>query len=181
MLATERLVMRQWQASDRAPFAVMNADSDVMRYFENVRTRQESDETANRLERHIETHGFGFWAVELRQSREFIGFIGLEHVSDAMPFAPAVEIGWRIDKRFWGKGLAPEGARACLAYAFARLALDEVVSFTARENQPSYRVMEKIGMRRDKSRDFDHPLVDAASPLRPHVFYRIKSTDPIMA
>lgn len=178
MLSTDRLKLRQWREGDLAPFAVLNADPDVMRYFPSTRTSAESDATYDRLHRHIEEHGFGFWAAELLETGEFIGFIGMQHC-DYLPSGPAVEIGWRLDKRFWGQGYAPEGARACLAFAFSRLDLDEVVSFTAHTNTPSMRVMEKIGMRRDPARDFDHPMVEESSGLKPHVFYVISSTDPI--
>ena len=177
MLTTERLLLRQWQENDRAPFAAMNADPDVMRYFPATRTRVESDETYDRLHKHIAEHGFGFWAAELRESGKFVGFIGMQHVTPDMQCAPAVEIGWRLDKSVWGQGLAPEGARACLAYAFSKLGLDEVVSFTNVANQPSMRVMEKIGMTRDFDGDFDHPAIEDGSPIKPHVFYRIQSTD----
>lgn len=179
MLQTDRLRLRQWLPSDREPFARMNADKDVMRYFEKTRTRQESDDTIERLESHISQYGFGFWAAELRSSGVFVGFVGMQHVPADMPFAPAVEIGWRLDKAYWGQGLAPEAARACLAYAFSRLQLEEVVSFTATSNMPSWRVMEKIGMKHDKMRDFDHPAVSDGSNLKRHVFYCLKSTDAI--
>lgn len=178
MLSTDRLKLRQWREEDLAPFAVLNADPDVMRYFPSVRTRAESDETYARLHRHIEKHGFGFWAAEMIDTGQFIGFIGMEHC-DYLPSGPAVEIGWRLDKSVWGQGLAPEGARACLAYAFSKLGLDEVVSFTADTNTPSMRVMEKIGMRRDEARDFDHPSVAEDTGLKSHVFYAICNTDPI--
>lgn len=180
MLTTDRLILRQWQADDRTPFAEMNADPEVMRFFDKVRTRTESDATVDRLEDHINQHGFGFWAAELQETGEFVGFIGIESTSPDLSFSPAVEIGWRIDKRLWGKGLAPEGARVCLVYAFSKLQLDEVVSFTADSNTPSMRVMEKIGMKRDKSADFEHPAIQAGHPIRPHVFYRIGRNDPIV-
>ena len=179
MLKTDRVMLRQWRASDREPFAVLNADSEVMRFFDRPRCRAESDATADRLEAHIDKHGFGFWAAELISSGEFIGFVGIENTPDDLPCSPAVEIGWRVHKRFWGKGLAPESARACLVYAFSKLQLEEVVSFTAKSNSPSIRVMEKIGMRRDKAGDFDHPAIPEDHPVRPHVFYRIGRNDPI--
>jgi len=180
MLTTDRLILRQWKHSDRAPFAAINADTDVMRYFDRPRERTESDATVDRLEGHIYEHGFGFWAAELKEIGAFIGFIGIEHTPPNLACSPAVEIGWRLDKRFWGKGLAPEGARASLLFAFSKLKLAEVVSFTAETNKPSMRVMEKIGMQRDKSADFDHPAIPKGHPTRPHVFYRIKSSDPIL-
>lgn len=180
MLTTDRLVLRQWKHSDRVPFAAMNADTDVMRYFDRPRERAESDATVDRLEGHINEHGYGFWAAELKETGAFIGFIGIEHTPSNLPCSPAVEIGWRLDKRFWGRGLAPEGARASLLFAFSKLQLDEVVSFTAEANEPSMRVMEKIGMKRDKSADFDHPAIPKGHPIRSHVFYRIKCSEPIL-
>ncbi len=179
MLQTDRLRLRHWLPSDSEPFARMNADQDVMRYFEKTRTRQESDDTIGRLKHHISEYGFGFWAAELRSNEAFVGFVGMQHVPSDMPFAPAVEIGWRLDKAYWGQGLAPEAARACLVYAFSRLQLEEMVSFTAKSNMPSRRVMEKIGMKRDATRDFDHPAVSDGSDLKRHVFYSLKSTDAI--
>ena len=180
MLTTDRILLRQWQPRDREPFAALNADSEVMRYFENTKSRPESDATAAQLEAHINDHGFGFWAAELRESGDFIGFIGIETTPSTLPCSPAVEIGWRLDKRFWGKGLAPEGARACLLFGFSKLGLDEVVSFTTEGNVPSMRVMEKIGMKHDTSSDFEHPAIPEGHPLRSHVFYRIGQTDPIL-
>lgn len=175
MLTTDRLILRQWREEDKAPFAAMNADKDVMRFFPSVQTREHSDSTVDRFYTHIEDHGFGFWAAALRESDRFVGMIGLQHAPAVVPCAPAVEIGWRLDKSVWGQGLAPEGARAVLAYGFAVPALTEIVSFTAVINTPSARVMEKIGMQRDRLGDFDHPLVPEGHPVRPHILYRIKN------
>ncbi len=174
MLTTDRLILRQWREEDKAPFAAMNADKDVMRFFPSVQTRKHSDSAVDRFYTHIEDHGFGFWAAELRESGRFVGMIGLQHASAVVPCAPAVEIGWRLDKSVWGQGLAPEGASAALAYGFSALAVTEIVSFTAAINTPSARVMEKIGMQRDRLCDFDHPLVPEGHPVRPHILYRIK-------
>lgn len=175
MLTTDRLILRQWRDDDKAPFAAMNADKDVMRFFPSVQSRQQSDSGVDRLRGHIEEYGFGFWAAALRESDRFVGMIGIQHASAEVPCAPAVEIGWRLDKSVWGQGLAPEGARAALAYGFAAEGLEEIVSFTAAINTPSARVMEKIGMVRDKAGDFDHPLVAAGHLVQPHILYRIKN------
>src|SRR5690606_14340984 len=107
-----------------------------------------------RFQSKIEEKGWGFWAAVLADSQEFIGFIGLNDVTrDALPapFAPAVEIGWRLAFKHWGKGYATEGAKACLQYGFETLRLKEIVSFTAVQNNRSRRVMERIGMHRDPS------------------------------
>lgn len=179
MLSTDRLILREWRQDDLAPFARLNADTEVMRYFPATLSGAETEAAIGRLSEHIASNGFGFWAAELKDTREFIGFVGMQHVPQILPCAPAVEIGWRLDKNYWGRGLAPEAARACLLFAFSHLGLDEVVSFTAALNEPSQRVMQKIGMIRDMSADFEHPAVSSRSQLRRHVLYRIDANDPI--
>lgn len=180
MLSTERLLLREWRQEDLAPFSRLNVDSDVMRYFPSVQDERQSAAAIKRISGHFDDYGFCFWAAELKETGKFIGFIGMQHAPADLPCAPAVEIGWRLDKAVWGQGLAPEGARACLLYAFSKLALGEVVSFTALSNQPSQRVMEKIGMKRDEKGDFEHPAVSAETGLREHVLYRIGASDPIL-
>jgi len=171
-LRTERLLLRPWRDSDRAPFAAMNADPKVMEHFPAVSTRAESDATVERIVARMEQQGFGLWAVEVPGVAEFIGFIGLGP-ANAVLGRPAVEIGWRLAAEHWGRGYATEGARASLAQAFDGLDLDEVVSFTTTANERSRHVMEKIGMTRRAADDFDHPGVPASWPGRRHVLYRI--------
>lgn len=179
MLSTDRLILREWRQEDLAPFARLNADPEVMRFFPAVQSIEETKASVERVKARIKADGFGFWAAELKETGKFIGFIGMQRVLDVLPCAPAVEIGWRLDKSVWGQGLAPEGARACLAYAFSTLKLKEVVSFTASTNEPSQRVMTKIGMTRDYEGDFEHPMVPDGSPVKTHVLYRIQATDLI--
>src|SRR4029078_5737621 len=111
-------------------------------------------------------HGFGFWAVELREPGTFIGFLGLCTPSVAARFTPCVEIGWRLAAPFWNQGYATEGARAALAFGFDRLQLPEIVLFTPGPHAASRRVMEKLGMTRDPADDFDHPKIAGGHPLR---------------
>ncbi len=172
-LETERLRLRRWKASDRAPFATMNADPKVMEFFPAVLSAGESGSFIERIEQHFAAHNFGLWAVESLEFEEFVGFVGLWPASFDAHFTPAVEVGWRLDHRFWGRGYAPEAAKRVLADGFDRLAFPEIVSFTATINIRSRRVMEKLGMRHDQSDDFDHPSVEFSSPLRRHVLYRL--------
>jgi RimJ/RimL family protein N-acetyltransferase len=172
VLRTDRLVLRRWRAEDREPFAEMNADSRTMEFFPSTMTRQESDELAERADRHLAEHGWGLFAVEVPGGPEFIGFVGLQPVLPPIPCAPAVEIGWRLAAKAWGHGYAPEAARACLALGFGDLGLEEIVSFTSVVNHRSRRVMEKIGMTRLPADDFDHPRV-GDGPLRRQVLYRL--------
>ena len=166
-LETPRLLLRPWQPSDRAPFAALNADPRVMQFFPSTLTRKESDDLAGRAEAFVATHGFGPLAVELRETGEFIGYIGLWIPTFEAHFTPCVEIGWRLAAAHWNRGLATEGAREILRHRSGPL-----VSFTAVANVPSRRVMEKLGFTHDAREDFDHPRIPEGHPLRRHVLYR---------
>lgn len=178
-LETERLILRPFAQDDLDVYARIAADTEVMRYFPKPLSRAEAEEKLHAIiERHRE-NGFHFLAAQEKASGAIAGSIGLGRVPEAtraaIPSHPEVEIGWLLDRPMWGKGLAPEGARACLAYAWDVLDLDEVVAFTTRANAPSRRVMEKIGMTRAVSDDFEHPAVPQGHPQRPHVLYRIRN------
>jgi RimJ/RimL family protein N-acetyltransferase len=171
-LETPRLFLRAWRESDREPFFRINSDQLVMRYFPACLTREESDAGFDRIQAHFDFHGFGLYAVELRHTQKFIGFIGLNVPAFEAPFTPCEEIGWRLAAAHWNRGLATEGAREVLRYAFNVLKLPEIVSFTVPANLPSRRVMEKLGMTRNPAEDFDHPRIPEGHPLRRHVLYR---------
>ncbi|QFY44230.1 GNAT family N-acetyltransferase [Candidatus Methylospira mobilis] len=168
---TGRLRLRLWTPSDRAPFAELNADGRVMKYFTAPLTQAESDAMAERCQALIEQRGWGFWAAELKSTGEFIGFVGLHVPSSKLPFSPCVEIGWRLAFRHWGQGFATEAARAALIVGFDLLGLPEIVSFTALGNLKSRAVMERLGM--EESGTFDHPHVAEESGLRRHCLYRL--------
>jgi 3-dehydroquinate dehydratase/shikimate dehydrogenase len=173
IIRTDRLVLRQWKQEDLEPFSSLNADPKVMEYFPGLKTKEESDHSVSLMSGHIKKCGWGFWAASLAEAGEFIGFIGLEDVHFKTDFTPAVEIGWRLAFKYWGKGYATEGALASLRYGFETLKLDEIVSFTAVGNMRSRAVMERIGMRHDSKGDFDHPKLSEGHPLRRHVLYRV--------
>jgi RimJ/RimL family protein N-acetyltransferase len=173
-IATERLLLRRWRDADREPFARMNADPRVMEHFAARLTRAESDAMIDNIEARFADRGYSLWAAELRAGGEFIGFIGLSVPAFQAHFTPCVEIGWRLDAAFWGRGLATEGARAVVRYAFDVLRLDEIVSFAVVGNVRSRRVMEKLGMTHDPRDNFDHPKLPPGHPLRRHVLYRLK-------
>jgi RimJ/RimL family protein N-acetyltransferase len=173
-LETERLRLLAWQERHIAPFAAMNADPDVIRYFASTQDEAQTRATVAIWGAQFAERGWSNWAVELKASDEFIGFIGLSVPRRQLPFSPCVEVGWRLARRYWGNGYATEGAKASLGVGFARLGLAEVVSFTSLINTPSRAVMQCIGMR-DTGRDFDHPAVPEGSPLRRHCLYAISS------
>ncbi len=177
-IRTERLLLRRWVPTDRAPFAALNADPQVMEHFPALLSRQESDLLAGRIEMHFEQHGFGLWAVEIPGHTRFAGFIGLAVPRFEAHFTPCVEIGWRLASAHWGHGYATEGARAALAYGFEVVGLNEIVSFTVPHNLRSRRVMEKIGMIHDPADDFMHPFLPDGHPLQRHVLYRLAHPIP---
>ena len=177
-IETARLRLRRWLPSDRVPFAAMNADPLVMEHFPRVLSRDESDALADRIEAHFECHGFGPWAVEIRDSAPFAGFVGLAVPSFEAPFTPCVEVLWRLAREHWGRGFATEGAGAAVEFASRELGLPEIVSYTVPANQRSRRVMEKLGMTTDPADDFDHPELPVGHPLRRHVLYRLTLAAP---
>lgn len=180
LITTPRLGLRRWQPADLDPFAAMNADRAVREFFPNLMTREETAESIKRLEAHFDRHGYTFYALDVLETGEFIGFTGLKCLDgpDTLDvwFAPCVEMGWRLRREAWGRGYAPEAAQACLTYAWEELKLDKVYAYTAEHNAKSRRVMEKIGM--TLSGHFDHPKIEAGHPLRRHVLYEIRPTHP---
>jgi RimJ/RimL family protein N-acetyltransferase len=172
-LRTDRLWLRRWLASDRPPFARLNADPRVVEFLPGPLSRSESDARVDRIEAHFQQHGFGLWAVEIPRISPFAGFIGLSIPRFEAPFTPCIEIGWRLDAECWNRGYATEGARAALAFGFRWLQVEEIVSFTVPLNVRSRRVMEKLGMTHSARDDFDHPLLPEGHPLRRHVLYRL--------
>lgn len=172
LIETKRLRLRTWRTDDVDRFAEINADPEVMQFFPGPLTKAETAAMIERMQTHQQEHGFCFWAVDQLSDNSLIGMIGLSRPKMDVHFTPCVEIGWRLHPDSWGKGLATEGARACLHYAWNDLGLDEIVSFTAEINKSSERVMQKIGMTRDAT--FFHPKIPKDHRLQPHVLYRIR-------
>jgi RimJ/RimL family protein N-acetyltransferase len=175
-LRTFRLLLRPWRDEDLAAFAEMSADPTVMEYLLPLSRRGLSAELwVARARAHWDEHEFGQWVVELPGAADFIGVVGLGVVSYEAAFTPAVEVAWRLARRYWGLGYATEAARAALDYGFGKLGLTEIIAVTVAANQRSCRVMERLGMTRAPEDDFDHPSIPEG-PLRRHVLYRL--SDP---
>jgi RimJ/RimL family protein N-acetyltransferase len=170
---TSRLVLRRWTLADRTPFAALNADPEVMEFMPAALDAVQSNAIADRIEEHFEQHGFGLWAIQIRNGPEFVGFVGLQWPSFATPFEPCVELSWRLARKVWGHGYATEAAREVCRIAFSELQLPELVAFTVPPNTRSRRVMERLGMVHVPSADFDHPRLPAGHALRRHVLYRL--------
>jgi RimJ/RimL family protein N-acetyltransferase len=168
---TGRLLMRRWLPSDREPFAELNGDPQTLIYFPSTLSRPESDALIDRVEANFDSLGYGLWALELKDTGEFIGFTGLSPMPDGVPGAGGVEIGWRLARRAWHHGYATEAARAAVRVAFDGAGLDELWSMTAVLNEPSQAVMKRIGM--TEAARFEHPRVPEGHPVRPHVLYHL--------
>lgn len=176
-IRTDRLLLRAWRETDKVPYALINADPQVMRHFPSTLTREQSDHMVDRITELWDANSFGLWAAERMDTGVFIGFVGLAAPTWQAAFTPCVEVGWRLAAAHWGQGFAPEAALAALAFGFEHVDLpnDQIVSFTTTQNLNSQRVMQKLGMQLDPAREFDHPLTPGWVEQR-HVFYCIDRT-----
>jgi ribosomal-protein-alanine N-acetyltransferase len=165
------VILREWRDSDRAPWAALNADPEVRRFFFATLSRTESDAAVDRYIAHQRKHGFGFWALEIPGLADCAGFVGMQQLQPHEVFSPGVEIGWRLARAVWGQGYATEAARLCVDFAFGPAGLSELLGITARDNQPSQRVMQRLGMVFDRA--FDHPDAPEGHALAPHLLYRL--------
>lgn len=177
IIETPRLILRTWKDSDLEPMAAIDQDPKVCEFLPGQGSLEGTRGGIAYIKQHFETHGFSVYAVELKSTGEMIGFVGLSVPSFEAHFTPCVEIAWRLASHHWNQGYATEAAKAVLQYAFTKLNLNEVVSFTVANNYASRRIMEKIGMHREAAGDFDHPRIEKESPLCRHVLYRISKED----
>ncbi len=169
-IETDRLVLRDWISEDLPLFIAMNKDDRVMHFFPSVLTEEETESFFFRIQSEFERNGWGLYAVELKSTGQFIGYVGLHEIGFDADFAPGVEIGWRVDADYHNQGFATEAAKAVLELARSK-GLKRLYSFTAKKNAPSEKVMQKIGM--TKVGEFEHPNLPESSPLRTHVLYQI--------
>jgi RimJ/RimL family protein N-acetyltransferase len=159
---------------DIEEFAAMHADARVVAHLHDPMTRTESEIVLQRIRANTVRDGVGPFAVEVPGRHDFIGLVGLGRPRFEAPFMPCVEIAWRIASPHWGQGYATEAARACLSYGFTYLDTPEILAWTSRDNLASQRVMEKLGMVRDPTSDFDHPKLAPGDRLRRHLVWRIR-------
>ena len=163
-------VLRQWNDSDLGPFAQMNADPDVMRYFLAPLTHAEAVDAFVSMRAALDQRGWGIWAVEV--DGDFAGMVGLHSPGWHLPFSPCTEVLWRLRKEYWGLGIAFAAASQAVEIGFSKVGLSEIVAFTTPPNLRSIRLMERLGFDRDLEGDFDHPAVPEGHSLRRHVLYR---------
>lgn len=176
MFYTQRLLLRKWKDTDLSPFSEINKDPKVLEFLPGPLTDVETAEFIHRIQVHFQEFGFGLWAVELKGTGEFIGYVGLSVPGFKAHFTPCVEIGWRLSPPHWRKGYATEAATKVLEIGFSEFSLAEIVSFTVPENHRSIQVMEKIGMTRNQADDFCHPKLPAGHQFSRHLLYRIQKS-----
>lgn len=174
IFVSERLGFRNWSADDLDGLVQMNADKAVMEHFPNVLSRDETVALFQRLQEHFEAVGYTYYATDILETGEFIGFIGLAYQKYETPFTPATDIGWRLKPSAWGKGYATEGAKRCLEFAFQDLKLDRVISTCTAQNVKSEKVMQKIGM--TKIGALNHPNLKDYPAIEHCFWYELKST-----
>jgi RimJ/RimL family protein N-acetyltransferase len=171
LFKSSRLGFRNWVEEDLQELASMNCDPEVMRYFPQIYTVEESRQFLLRMQSHFNMHGYNYFAVDLLSSNNFVGFIGLCYQDYAAPFTPCVDIGWRLKRSAWGRGFATEGAIANLHFAYDELKLTSIFSIASMINTKSEKIMQKIGM--EKQLIFDHPKLVDSDNLNPCVVYKI--------
>lgn len=171
-LVTERMLLRPWKESDYESFYTMSSDPLVYEFLPKFLDKNASDAFVDRFRKDFDRRGWGFWALENKESGDFMGTAGLHEPGPEFGVGrPCVEIGWRLAPAFWGKGFATEAACEILRFAFIELKLDEIVSFTSLTNKRSLNVMKRLGM--ERAGEFDMLLFPADDPNRPHYLYRL--------
>ena len=139
------MILRSWEPNDLPLFITINKDSRVMRYFPAKLSVVETEAFVNRIQEEFKHKGWGLYAVEIKTSQEFIGYVGLHEIGFVADFTPGVEIDWHLVADFHNKGYATEAAKAELKLA-KDAGIDRLYSFTAKINISSELVMHKIGM-----------------------------------
>lgn len=171
VIQTPRLQLRNWKNSDLAAMTAINQSPEVMRFFPNRPDKIATEAFLQKMRNQFAKSGYCYFAAELKDTQEFIGFIGLMYQEYEAPFTPCVDIGWRLKPSAWGKGYATEGAKSCLDYAFTELALSEIYSVAPVINTPSISVMKKIGMQQLST--FLHPALPDFPKLEECALYYI--------
>lgn len=172
MIETERLIIRPWRDGDRAVYLATCNTETVTANLGGPAKVEEIDAGLGRIRKSQDDNGFCFWALERKADGAFLGYCGLKVTNlPGTPVADDVEIGWRLREDAWSQGYATEAAAAVLAWAWANLPVDRIVSFTIPPNQASQRVMQRIGMRRREDLDFAHPNFPPDHQLSAHVAY----------
>ena len=170
---TEHLMLRQWREEDFSSYSKLTSNKDIMKFFPKLLTLEESNIAAKKFQQLIKTRGWGFWVVEEKVTKRFVGYAGLHAPKTLFPFSPCIEIAWRMQEQDWDNGYMLESGKAILELAFSKFHFDEIVYFSSIKNEKAKKYMLELGMVEDKKRFF-HPFVDIGHDLSEHYLYRIK-------
>ncbi|MHB8875691.1 MAG: GNAT family N-acetyltransferase [Myxococcaceae bacterium] len=151
VLETERLTLREMNLDDLDAVAAMLADPEVMRFWPRPQTREEAEAWVLRQVQRYASHGFGYWLAFGRESGELAGQAGL--LPTVVEGVEEVGLGYILHRSAWGRGLATEAARGCVAHAFG-LGKERVVALVRPENRASVHVAERLGMKLERKVTF---------------------------
>ena len=145
ILSTHRLILRPFRPEDAPALHTILSEKDILQYYPSTEapTLEQTKKFITRQLGHWKEHGFGWWAVTLRDSRALLGWNGLQY----LPETDEIEVGFLLSKAYWRKGFATEGAIASLQYGFDELKLDAVVGIVHPQNVASQKVLKKGGLR----------------------------------
>lgn len=169
ILESKRLSFHPWSKDDLGLLVGLNMDEDVMHFFPSTQDATESEKWLERQMGMFEKYGFCYFKTIEKETNDFVGIIGLSMQEYKSPFNPSVDLGYRIHKAFWNKGMATEGGKACLNFA-KELGLTKISCVASKINKPSIQVMEKLGF--TYQYDFIHSSMESESHLQPCVFYQ---------
>lgn len=168
---SQRLGFRTWKDSDTDKLFAINSDKEVMEFFPHLPSLEQTKDFIDRMQNQFKKNGFCYFAVDVLETESFIGFIGIAEQTFEADFTPCVDIGWRLDKKYWNKGYASEGAKRCLEFAFEKIGLESIKAVAPKINLKSRKIMDKIGMKYIK--DFKHPALKDNTRLGNCVLYEI--------
>ncbi len=171
---TPRIIMRDWEDGDLEHFARINSDPLVMEFYPERLDDKASENLVKNFQKHIDQKGYGFFALEHAETKAFMGFAGLARVPSDLPFAPAVELAWRLDYDYWGSGYASEIANALIEKAFGDYGLDQIVAYCMQDHGRAVHILEKLGFSEDKKGAFAYAPKRSKSRKHDYRLFRFK-------
>ena len=150
-----RLILREFLVEDAEALLSLNSDPEVLKYTGDVPFLSIQDAKNFVLNYdQFKKYGYGRWAVVEKETNQFIGWCGLKY----HPKTDEVDLGFRLLRTYWNKGIATEAAKLSLEIGFNHLNIERIIGRVVEENIASKRVLEKIGMHSPQAFIFDeHP------------------------
>jgi len=157
-IKTPRLILREIVESDFTDLYELDSDPEVHRFLGNnpVQNIKQSKEIIKRIHQQYKDFGLGRWAIIDRFTHEFIGWSGLKF--ETMPINNQTgyyDLGYRLKRKYWGKGIATEAALESLKYGFTVLNLEKICAAAQIENIPSNKILKKVGLKYTETFEFE--------------------------